>query len=428
MKQKAKSGYKLVEGRFGKFEEIPDTWDESVKQGDVCKFINGYAYSKSEFRKSGYPIIRIQNLRGGKNYLYSDIPLPEKQFAEAGDLLFAWSATFGPFIWDGPKAAYHYHQWKIIPKENTDGKFLYYHFSRITPKIKQMSQSGLGMFHMTKDSMEKLQVHFPPKPEQEKIASILSEVDDLIKNTNHILEQTKLMKKGLLEKIISQGTILSKSKLVKLNPKFLKLKISENWKLVTLKDITVDHNSGIFKNKNLFGTGDNIVGVSDLYDNYLINGQIFNRVELTDKEKENHVLEEGNLLYGESSLVPSGIGKSLYVTKKGAGTVFAWHTRRIRLIETINPKLVFYMLDLPIIRNSLISRSTQTALTGITTKEYFNTVIPYPKDPNEAERAVEIFSIMDSKINIIKLKKSNLEILKKELMQKLLTGEIRVKV
>jgi len=106
---KAKLGYKMVPWMFGREIEIPEEW-KVTRQGNVCEFINGYAYSLTEFREKGYPIIRIQNLTGRTDFVYSDVDLPEKQFAEKGDLLFAWSATFGPFIWNESKAAYHYHQ------------------------------------------------------------------------------------------------------------------------------------------------------------------------------------------------------------------------------------------------------------------------------------------------------------------------------
>ena len=176
--------FKKTKSFFGKYVEIPKEW-KAVSQGKICQFVNGYAYSQSEFRENGYPIIRIQNLTGGKNFVYSDVKLPEKQFALKGDLLFAWSATFGPFIWNGSKAAFHYHQWKVIPNEGIDKIFLYYHFSRIASTIKSMGQSGLGMSHMTKNGIEKMLINLPSSSEQQNIASILSGVD-AIKHHNII--------------------------------------------------------------------------------------------------------------------------------------------------------------------------------------------------------------------------------------------------
>ncbi|MER2688228.1 restriction endonuclease subunit S [Escherichia coli] len=88
--------------------EIPVDW-EVVTLGTASSFINGRAYSLHEWENSGTPVIRLQNLTGrGDEYYYSNLQLPEKQYCKYGDLLFMWSATFGPVIWRGPKAIYHY--------------------------------------------------------------------------------------------------------------------------------------------------------------------------------------------------------------------------------------------------------------------------------------------------------------------------------
>lgn len=433
MKQKAKHGYKLVKSQFKKFDEIPITWDESISQGDVCKFINGYAFSKSEFRKSGYPIIRIQNLNGGKKYLYSDIPLPEKQFAKAGDLLFAWSATFGPFIWDGPKAAFHYHQWKVIPSKNTDKKFLYYHLLKISSKIKQMGQSGLGMIHMTKDSMEKFKVNFPPKPEQEKIASILDNIDYLIKQIQEEIEYNTKLKNGLMEKLLIKG--IGHKKFKKIDWYYGgKIEIPDEWDVIPLQDIIVKQNSGLHNKLEEISSGDNIVGMVDLYTHDVIDGEEFTlsnfpkEVKGKKIDKEKYLLEENDFLYIEISLVKNGIGKTVRVSKNGMGTYFAGNLRRFSIKDTLNPIFLFYYLNLDMSRNYMINHSYTSAQTGITMKDYFKIKILIPKKEKEQEKIASILSNLDIKIKHKQEYKKYLEILQKELMEKLLTGEIRVSV
>ena len=96
---------------------VPDGW--GVKRlGETTEVINGRAYKLTEWEDSGTPVIRLQNLtqRGGVFY-YSTLKLPEKQYCQNGDLLFMWSASFGPLVWWGDTAIYHYHIWKMIPKK-----------------------------------------------------------------------------------------------------------------------------------------------------------------------------------------------------------------------------------------------------------------------------------------------------------------------
>jgi type I restriction enzyme S subunit len=123
---------------------------------------------------TGVPIIRVGNLSGNTRWYYSNLNLPEHQYCEDGDLLFAWSATFGAFIWRGPRAIFHYHIWKVEPFENLDKEFAYHLLQHITDSVKAASH-GLAMLHMTKHSMEQWHVNLPPKAEQKRIAAILRE-------------------------------------------------------------------------------------------------------------------------------------------------------------------------------------------------------------------------------------------------------------
>jgi len=206
-------------------------------------------------------------------------------------------------------------------------------------------------------------------------------------------------------------------------PRYLRAKIPSEWKLIELKDIVTYHNSGVFKNQEFYGNGENIVGVSDLYNNTKINGQIFSLVQLNEEEKKDKILEEGDLIYGESSLVRIGIGKTIYVTKKGAGTIFSWHTRRFKINDEALSIFIYYALESPFLRKSLISRSTTTALTGITTKEYFGTKIVLPTI-NEQKKISSILSNIDDVINKYDSVIESTKKLKKGAVQHLLTKGI----
>ena len=90
-------------------EGLPDGWG-NFRQGEIVEFSNGRAYKLSEWEKEGTPVIRLQNLTGtGNEYYFSKLGLPERQYCDYGDLLYMWSATFGPHTWKGQKAIYHYH-------------------------------------------------------------------------------------------------------------------------------------------------------------------------------------------------------------------------------------------------------------------------------------------------------------------------------
>ena len=133
-------------------QEIPKGW-KVLNLSLVCDVINGRAYAEDEFKPNGTPIIRIQNLNGGNKYVYSDLKLVKDKYVIKGDLIFAWSATFGPFIWRGTKSIYHYHIWKLNCK-NENYKFLLYHY--LLRETRRVSGEGSGSIfaHITKSLIE----------------------------------------------------------------------------------------------------------------------------------------------------------------------------------------------------------------------------------------------------------------------------------
>ena len=106
--------------------KIPAGW-ESVALADLVTIYNGRAYSKHELLDSGTPVLRVGNLFTSNHWYYSNLVLEPEKYCDKGDLLFAWSASFGPFIWDGPKVIYHYHIWKLgLHSEDDPDKFFFY--------------------------------------------------------------------------------------------------------------------------------------------------------------------------------------------------------------------------------------------------------------------------------------------------------------
>lgn len=182
---------------------IPKSW-EVVKQAEVATFYNGRAYKLTEWKKEGTPVIRLQNLTGtGKNYYYSNLSLPEHQYCYKGDLLYMWSATFGPVWWFGDKAIFHYHIWKIEHDSKfLDKNFHYYLLDNVTTRMKNESH-GSTMLHVTKGGMEKLLIQLPPLAEQQKIAEILISVDEkivvLFEKKTHYQE----LKQGLMQQLLT---------------------------------------------------------------------------------------------------------------------------------------------------------------------------------------------------------------------------------
>ena len=186
------------------------------------------------------------------------------------------------------------------------------------------------------------------------------------------------------------------------------------------------HNAGIYKKKSLYGQGQNIVGVADLYDIDRIDGQVFDRVQLSDEELSEYSLGRDDLVYGESSLVREGIARTVHVTERGAGTAFAWHTRRYAVdTKTVFPRYLYYFLQSQAARDYILSVCIQTALTGINTREYFSCPVGLPSLKEQRAIATALSdadALIESLDRLIDKKRA----IKQAAMQQLLTGRTRL--
>jgi type I restriction enzyme M protein len=162
-----------------------------VELKNFATLLNGRAYKKEELLDKGEtPVLRVGNFFSNRKWYYSNLVLPENKYCEKGDLLYAWSASFGPKIWNGPKSIYHYHIWKVILKENVNKMFLYYLLLRETTTIKA-SGNGLAMMHATKSGMEKKKFPLPPLEIQEEIVAEIENYQKIIDGAKQVVENYK---------------------------------------------------------------------------------------------------------------------------------------------------------------------------------------------------------------------------------------------
>ena len=163
--------------------ELPEGWCWA-RLGDVMTFVNGRAYKKEELLSSGkYKVLRVGNFFTNDSWYYSDLELPDEKYCFKGDLLYAWSASFGPWIWEGDKTIFHYHIWNV--KFNEDKlckKYLYWFFEADKHIIKE-STTGSTMIHVSMENMMPRLIPIPPLSIQhrivEKIEEVFSAIDKL---------------------------------------------------------------------------------------------------------------------------------------------------------------------------------------------------------------------------------------------------------
>lgn len=212
LKQNAEKGLQAVKDLWQatlKEELMPkEGWIKNILN-TIVQVINGRAYSKEELlRKGKYKVLRVGNFFTNDSWYYSDFELEENKYCEKGDLLYAWSASFGPKIWDGDKVIYHYHIWKMIPSYTVDKMFLYYWLQSPVFEHQVMSNlHGATMTHITKGLMESCMLQIPSVNEQKQIVSKIEKVAniclELQNNYEQELSEYESLKQSILRKAFS---------------------------------------------------------------------------------------------------------------------------------------------------------------------------------------------------------------------------------
>ena len=169
----------------GHYQKLPEGW-AILKVGDVAEYINGRAFKPKEWEQTGLPIIRIQNLNDPNAYYNrTKNEYEEKYLIKKGDLLFAWAASLGTYIWKGEDAWLNQHIFKVVPYPFMDKKYLYYAFHAMITEFYRKSH-GSGMIHITRKQFEEITLWLPPFAEQYRIVQYLQQVfeklDSIVEN------------------------------------------------------------------------------------------------------------------------------------------------------------------------------------------------------------------------------------------------------
>jgi len=114
--------------------------------------------------------------------------------------------------------------------KNIHNIYLSYYLESIRPILMKHS-SGSTFKEISKSSIKKIKLPLPPLPEQKKVAEILSSVDESVRSTQAVIDQTKTLKQGLLNQLLIKGIGHKKFKQTEIG------EIPVEWEVVTIKDV-----------------------------------------------------------------------------------------------------------------------------------------------------------------------------------------------
>ena len=415
-------GYKMPE-----IGEIPEEW-ETVTMNEVGQYINGMAFKPRDWKEHGIPIVRIENLNDSDaSFHYYQGKFDKRYLLNDGELLLSWSASLGVYLWNRGEALLNQHIFKVIPKENISKHYLYWALHRAVDTLSRATH-GSTMKHFQKGELEKTLIPLPPLPEQQKIAEILSTADEAIQKVNEQITRTEQLKKGLMRTLLTRGIGHTKFKMTEVG------EIPEEWRNTPVRDIVSVKRGYSYRSDQI--TRDKPTSIR------IININDFDKISGWKQSPE--------ILYLTSSVIPSKfklhpnelliantdmskgliIGAPLLIDRIPEDTSYIFSsdlTKLTPLNSSVNTKFLFYFLSYEPIRKATQSYAQGTNVLHLNHDLFKQISIPIPT-LTEQQKIAEILSTADEKLGLLRKKSIELEILKKGLMEDLLTGKIRVKV
>ena len=290
-----------------------------------------------------------------------------------------------------------------------------------------MYAQGTTYGAINRDEIAKTKLPFTKnKNEQQKIASILSNVDSLIQQTQKIIEQIQRLKKGLMQRLLTKGIGHSKFKEVNIGFRYMKEMIPEEWEITKLKGKTSKIGSGVTPlGGSQVYTKDGIPFIRSQnvhFDGLHLEDIAYISQKIHDEMTSTKLCPYDVLL----NITGASIGRCTYVPEKFRQGNVNQHVCIIRSTDKLNSVFLAEFLSLPVMQNLINSTQAGLSRQGLTFKEIGNFSVVCPPI-NEQQKIASILSNVDYQIQKQQEYRSKLETLKKGLMQKLLTGRIRVK-
>ncbi len=256
-------------------------------------------------------------------------------------------------------------------------------------------------------------VIIPSLLEQQKIAFVLSNIKRAIEHQNKIIETTENLKKSLMQKLFTEGIGNTEFKTSEIGD------IPESWKITNLEDVgtIVTGKTPSTKKKEYFGGKIHFITPGDLgKSKYIYSPARF----LTEQGlKVSKALPKDTVLV---VCIGSSIGKTgmVYVDK----SVTNQQINAVICFDFVDPHYLYHYLTF---RSSyIISLRAPTPVPILNKSNFGKAKIILPPEISEQTQISKILNSVDLKVELAQKKKSILQQLFRTMLNKLMTGEIRV--
>jgi len=406
--------------------EIPKDWN-FTKLGDesVAHIIMGQSPPSSTYNKEGVGLPFFQGkLEFGNIYpspeVYCSRPI---KIAEPNDVLISVRAPAGAVNIAHSKSCIGRGLAATRPRIGRLNHLFLFYFLSVNGKKFESLSGGSTFKEIRRQELHSFVIPLPAPFEQQKIAEVLSTVDEAIQKTSEVIAKTERLKKGLMQELLTKGIGHKEFKETEIG------RIPKGWEVARLGDF-IDLQSGLYFKFSEFGkTGvrcfkiDNVGFGRSVWDTvtYLPENYLTEYHEL--------VLNEGDIVMALNRPIINGKVKVVMVEKQDSPSILYQRVGRVILKnkDNLDTRYLFYVFTGEDFKQQLARALVGTDQPYIRSPLLLKVTIALPP-LQEQQEITSIVSAVDEKLELERNEKARLERIKQGMMDLLLTGKVRVKM
>ncbi len=401
---------------------IPDGW-KITPLNEKVNFLSGFPFKSALFveDKTKIGLIRIRDIQRQELRTHYSGEYDDTYIVKKGDVLIGMDGDFNITKWRIKDALLNQRICKVtaIDESGFDTDFLYYF---LAPELLLINEKTVAttVKHLSVKDLREITKPFPPLPEQQKIAKILTSVDEVIEKTQAQIDKLKDLKTGMMQELLTNGIGHTEFKDSPVG------RIPAEWSVQSLDKLSTFITSGSRGWAQYYSdTGAIFIRIGNLTREH-INFRFRDTIYVNppnSAEGKRTLVQTGDVLIsitadlGVIAVVNDSIGEA-YVNQ---------HVSLVRLNDPNISRWTGHFLASENSQKKFTANNDSGAKAGLNLTAIRNTQVALPNSV-EMKKIVNSLDSIDEAISIKRKKLERMSSTKKALMQDLLTGKVRVKV
>lgn len=401
---------------------IPQEWETKTLE-EVCEYISDGDHLPPPKTKSGVPFITISDINKSTHLIdfsqtafvsrsyYNSIKNEKK--AKLGDILYTVTGSYGIpiMVKDNIKFCFQRHIALLRPSCCISTKYLYFALNG-DMLLKQADDAATGVAQKTisLSSLNNISIPFPPTVwEQNRIATALMDMDELIQDLQKLITKKQNIKSGTMQLLLSGKKRLSG--------------FNKPWEKIQMPKLaTVSKGKGLSKAK---------LSPNGRY-KCMLYGEIFTTYNYVMDECISHTdFFEGTLSNNGDVVLPAStttcgrdLAKAVAINEEGillGGDIIILRNSYGKFFANFLAPLITELY-----KDQIEEVAHGVTIVHLTTKNIGKFSFFIPSDLDEQRAIAKVLTDMDDEIQMLQTRLQKYINLKQGMMQQLLTGKIRL--